>query len=194
MSCRTTHPHRPGTLSPHGLTLIEALLVLVLIGVLLGTLLPGWTEHLARRRVEAASAQLQADLEQLRSGAVARDLGLRMTFRSSAAGSCYLIHEGDAALCSCPADAHGGLVPQCADGARLLNARAWRPDELVVQANIASLRADPRLGGISPSGSVELRAPGLPSLRHVVNLLGRLRLCSVVTDPANTGWRGVSAC
>ncbi|RZS58717.1 prepilin-type N-terminal cleavage/methylation domain-containing protein [Sphaerotilus mobilis] len=189
------HPTCPPGLSPrNGHTLLEALVVLVLIGVLLSAVLPGWTEYLARRRVEAASSQLQADLAELRHTAVARDTGLRMTFRHSAEGSCYLMHNGDAALCDCQPDGQGELIPRCTDGAHLLLARVWRADDLVLRANITSLRADPRQGGVSPSGSIELRAAGLQPLRHVVNLLGRVRLCSVVSDPTLPGWRGLSTC
>lgn len=172
----------------------EALVVLALIAILLSTALPGWTEHLARRRVEAASALLQADLAELRSTAVARDTGLRMTFRNNSQGSCYLMHDGDAALCSCLPDEQGELKPLCVDGARLLQARIWRVEDLTVQANITSLRADPRVGGVSPSGSVELKAPGLQPMRLVINLLGRVRLCSVLTDPSLSGWRGLTSC
>lgn len=183
-----------------GLTLIEALIVLLLIGVLLAVAVPAWSEHLARRRVEAAAALLQADLAELRSAAVARDTGLRLTFRNSPQASCYLLHDGDAALCTCPIDEQGEPAPACADGARLLKARTWPARDLIVQANITSLRTDPRIGNVSPSGSVELRAPGLQPMRLVINLLGRVRLCSVASDegmpasPALPGWRGLSPC
>lgn len=187
-------PAHPSGRRPIGHTLLEALVVLLLIGILLSAVLPGWTEHLARRRVEAASALLQADLAELRGAAVARDTGLRMTFRRHAQGSCYLVHDGDPDLCDCPSDEQGEPVPRCTLGAHLLQGRSWRADDLIVQANVASFRADPRVGGISPSGSVELRAAGLQPLRHVVNLLGRVRLCSVATDAALPGWRGLTSC
>ncbi len=192
--CAFRRPAHPSGRCPIGHTLLEALVVLLLIGILLSAVLPGWTEHLARRRVEAASALLQADLAELRSAAIARDTGLRMTFRRHAQGSCYLVHEGDPDLCDCPVDDQAEPAPRCATGAHLLQGRSWRADDLVVQANITSFRADPRVGSISPSGSVELRAPGLQPLRHVVNLLGRVRLCSVATDAALPGWRGLTSC
>lgn len=193
--CRTRNPEHPARRSPpDGHTLIEALIVLGLIAVLLTFALPGWTEHLARRRVEAAAAMLQADLAELRSAAIARDSGLRMTFRNAASVSCYLLHDGDATLCTCLPDEQGEPVPRCADGARLLQARTWRSADLVVQANVTSLRADPRIGSISPTGSVDLRAPGLQPMRLVINLLGRVRQCSVATEPALPGWRGLSPC
>ncbi|MDP4300075.1 GspH/FimT family protein [Leptothrix discophora] len=188
-------PAHGGASCRRGHTLIEALLVLAVIGLLLGALRPGWQEHLARRRVEAASAQLQADLDLLRAAAIAQNEGLRLTFRSSAAGSCYLLHSGEADRCACDADGQGVLMPRCEHGARLLQARTWRPTELTLQANISSLRVDPRQGSVSPSGSIELRGPGLPALRHVVNLLGRVRLCSVTGgDPSLPRWRGVVSC
>lgn len=179
---------------PRGHTLIEALVVLGLIATLLSLALPGWREHLARRRVEAAAAVLQADLAELRSAAIARDTGLRMTFRSGTQGSCWLLHEGDAAPCDCPPDTQGEPAPRCHDGARLLQARSWLPDELRVSANINSLRIDPRLGSISPSGSVDLRATGLQPMRLVISVLGRVRACSVATDPSLPGWRGLAPC
>jgi type IV fimbrial biogenesis protein FimT len=194
MSCRlpTEHVRRQ---TRRGHTLPEALVVLVVIGLTLVTLLPGWSEHLARRRIEAASAQLQADLELLRATAIAQDEGLRMTFRSDAAGSCYLMHSGEADRCTCEADARGRPQPRCEADVRLLQARSWRPAELMLQANVTSLRVDPRQGNVSPSGSIDLRAPGLPALRHVFNLLGRMRLCSVTGgEPSMPRWRGVQPC
>ncbi|MGY0193560.1 hypothetical protein ACWA7J_00645 [Leptothrix sp. BB-4] len=189
----TVHP--PPARSPAcGHTLIESLFVLALVAVLLKTLLPSWTEHQARRRVEAASAQLLADLELLRASALAGDEVLRVSFHSGVDGSCWLLHSGEPAQCSCSSLVNGRPTPQCTTGARLLQARSWSNRDLLMRANIASLRVDPRLGNMSPSGSIELSAAGLPPLRHVVNLLGRVRLCSVVADPVSPRWPGVGAC
>lgn len=170
-----------------GWTLIELLVVMTVSSLLLAVSLPSFENFLQRRRLDGLSAQLISDLQFLRSSAVAQHTGLRLRLQDNAGGSCYLIHTGAADACSCAADGQA----QCQTGAELLRL-VFVPtsSRLAVQGNVGSMRVDPRLGTFSPAGSIELRsASGGIGLRHVVNILGRVRLCASAGD-----WAGVPAC
>lgn len=170
-----------------GWTLIELLVVMTVSGLLLAVSLPSFENFLQRRRLDGLSAQLIGDLQFLRSSAVAQHTGLRLRLQDNAGGSCYLIHTGAADACGCGADGQA----QCQTGAELLRL-VFVPasSRLAVQGNVGSMRVDPRLGTFSPAGSIELRnTSGSIGLRHVVNILGRVRLCASAGD-----WAGVPAC
>jgi len=170
-----------------GWSLTELLVVMTVSSLLLVVSLPSFEQFVQRRRLDGLSAQLISDLQFLRSSTVARHIGLRLRLQENTGGSCYLIHSGATDACSCSAD---GLA-QCQPGAELLRL-VFVPasSRLAVQGNVSSMRVDPRLGTISPAGSIELHnASGSIGLRHVVNILGRVRLCASAGD-----WAGVPAC
>lgn len=181
-----THPSRCPR-AHRGWTLIELLVVMTVSSLLLAVSLPSFENFLQRRRLDGLSAQLIGDLQFLRSSAVAQHTGLRLRLQDNAGGSCYLIHTGAANACSCAADGQA----QCQPGAELLRL-VFVPasSRLTVQGNVGSMRVDPRQGTFSPAGTIELRnASGSISLRHVVNILGRVKLCASAGD-----WAGVPAC
>jgi len=47
-----------------------------------------------------------------------------------------------------------------------------------VRANVASILFDPLHGTGTPSGSVDVVTPAGQAIRHVVNVMGRVRTCS----------------
>ena len=172
-----------------GFTLIETLVALDVLAIVLTTAVPSFGAFLARRHLDGASAQLQADLHYLRSSSVGLNQALRISVHSNSAGSCYLIHSGDTDRCACTFPVGAEPTGSCDTGAELLRSQAWAGAPVAVRANVASMRVDPRHGTFSPAGSIELQAGDGPVLRHVVNILGRVRLCApgaVVT--------GVPAC
>ncbi|MFM2056323.1 MAG: hypothetical protein RLY71_708 [Pseudomonadota bacterium] len=176
-----------GRTSAGGWTLIELLVVMTVSSLLLAVSLPSFENFLQRRRLDGLSAQLISDLQFLRSSTVARHTGLRLRLQENTGGSCYLIHTGTANACGCAADGQA----QCQPGAELLRL-VFVPasSRLAVQSNVNSMRVDPRQGTFSPAGTIELRnASGSISLRHIVNILGRVKLCASAGD-----WAGVPAC
>jgi type IV fimbrial biogenesis protein FimT len=159
---------------PGGFTVIELACVLSVIAVLLGLAMPGLHALVQHRRLEGLSLQLDADLQHLRSEAVARNTALRMRFQRDALASCYVIHSGPAGSCTClPA-----AGPTCsAGGFALHQARLPMADGVVLHANVGSMRVDPRQGTVSPAGSIQLDSASGRAIRHVVNILGRVRTC-----------------
>jgi type IV fimbrial biogenesis protein FimT len=159
-----------------GLSLVEAAVVLAVTALLAGTAAPGMADFIGARRLDAAATQLATDIQFTRTDAVARNQPLRLSFFVNATeGSCYLIHTGAAALCSCaatgPASCTGGAVPL---KAVQLPAR----ETVSVHANTASVLFDPLHGTASPTATVRVLGANGRAVHHVVNVMGRVRSCA----------------
>jgi type IV fimbrial biogenesis protein FimT len=177
----TTHaPRVPHAARARGLTLVELLVVMALTAVVLHSATLSFSGWLQRQHLLGVSAQFNADLQWLRSAAVTRHRILRLSFQDTLAGTCYLLHSGDADACRCTADARAEPAVQCADGTELLRAALVPASRRIrLQSNVASLRVDPRHGTFTPTGSVDIAAlDGSSALRHVINILGRVRTCT----------------
>ena len=169
-----------------GVTLIEICVVLAIVSILLGTALPSFEKTKQKLGLDGTAAEMSTDLRYVRSEAVARNEGVRISFRAVTGGSCTLIHTGGASDCGC--DAAGNA--QCASGATLLKSLFHRHgDGVAVSANVGSMRFDPTNGTVTPAGTVTIVNGNGQSVRHVVNIMGRVRSCS----PGRTV-KDVSAC
>jgi type IV fimbrial biogenesis protein FimT len=89
----------PGTL--RGITLVEAMVTLAITSIVAGAAMPSFQGLVARQRLEGVATQLATDLQYVRTEAVARNEPLRIPFWSDEGGSCYAIHTGSHAQCSC---------------------------------------------------------------------------------------------
>lgn len=171
-----------------GLTLLELMVSITVLALLAAAAVPSFDGFLQRREALGLSNQLVADVQALRSAALARQEALRLTVRTPALGrgGCYAVHTGAADACTCDSDSD---TIHCT-GAELLRGGVLPTDgRLLLRANVASMRLDPRQGTVSPTGSIEVVARSGPTLKHVVNLLGRVRVCA-----ASGTWSGVPAC
>jgi type IV fimbrial biogenesis protein FimT len=154
------------------------MVVVSVAAILLTLAVPGLQGFLARRHLEGLSAQFVADLQYARTTAVARGERLRLRIQAIDSGTCYLVHNGAADACACLAD----QPPACSPGAQALRV-VYLPgsERSSVRANVASMLIDPRQGTVTPTGSIDIDASDGTSLRHVVNILGRVRLCTPAT-------------
>lgn len=177
---RTKPPPRPTHGSTHGLTLVELLVVLALAAIILHSATLSFSGWLQRQHLLGVSAQFNADLQWLRSAAVLRHRILRLSFQDTDAGMCYLIHSGDAGTCRCRPDLRAEPLVECDDGTELLRAALVPASRRIrLRSNVASLRIDPRHGTFTPTGSIEVSTTdGSSALRHIVNILGRVRTCT----------------
>jgi type IV fimbrial biogenesis protein FimT len=159
-----------------GITLLECSVCLCILCILVGSAVPSFTDMMERQRLHGQSATLLGDLQHMRSEAIMRNRDMRMSFHASAAGSCYVVHAGPAAACSCD----GAGQAQCNPAqAALINARHWQAGESrQVAANVTSILFDPRSGLAAPGGTVRLTDRAGREIRHIVNLRGRVRTCS----------------
>jgi type IV fimbrial biogenesis protein FimT len=159
----------------HGLTLVETCATLAIASILVGTALPSFKESNNKRVLEGSTGELATDLFLARSEAVTRNEGVRVSFHAVPSGSCMVIHTGATADCACDA----GGVAQCTHGARLIKSNYYAASRSVaVTANVASMRFDPIHGTVTPAGTVTIASASGPTVRHVVNIMGRVRTCS----------------
>ena len=158
-----------------GLTLVETAVVAAVAAIIAGVAAPGFDSSLQRRHLEGAVAQLETDIHYARSLAVARNQPLRISFSSSAATSCYVIHTGTANQCSCAADGS----PACLGQAEALRSvRFAAADAVSLSANARSVLFDPVRGTATPTATVQFRADNGMALNQVMNIVGRVRTCA----------------
>jgi len=159
----------------HGVTLIEACATLAIASILVGTAAPSFERVKQKRVLDGVAGEMATDLHYVRSEAVANNEGVRISFRNLAGGTCTIIHTGAAADCQCDADG----AAQCSTGAKLLKSIFYRTGAgVAVSANVASMRFDPINGTVTPAGTVTLTNANGQAIRHVVNIMGRVRSCS----------------
>ncbi|MEO8299238.1 MAG: GspH/FimT family pseudopilin [Burkholderiales bacterium] len=171
----------------HGFTLIELMVCVAVLAVLATLAGPSFDSYLQRRRVEGLSMQLLSDWQFARTSVLARSAPLRLSVYApgSGPGGCYLLHSGAADACSC-----NGEIATCAAGTEVLRQEALPASSRVrLSANVGSMLLDPRLGTVTPGGSIEITGANGDALKHVVSILGRVRVC------ASAGrWAGIAAC
>ena len=168
-----------------GLTLLESLVVLAILGVLLGTAMPHFGKATERRHLEGTAAQLATDIKFTRSLAVAQNGGMRMVFQTAPGGSCYVVHNGATNDCQCtiagPAVCSNGATAQ-----RSVFFAAGGPVQL--QANVGAILFHPVHGTSTPTGTLRVVARSGATVHQVVNIMGRTRTCSP------NGFPGYPAC
>jgi type IV fimbrial biogenesis protein FimT len=158
-----------------GITLIEVCIVIAVAMVLLGNALPSFQDTLTRRSLEGHAAELAGDVQYLRSQVVASNRTLRMSFQSGSAGSCYVIHSGHAADCTCNAEGPA----QCVAGAEPYKSVFLPASGRVrVKSKVQSMVFDPVLGTVSPASTLALIDDRGRAIHHVVNIMGRVSSCS----------------
>jgi type IV fimbrial biogenesis protein FimT len=160
--------------SQRGITLIEAAVAMTLVAIAVSTAVPGFQDLVARKRLEGVATQLATDLQTVRTEAVARNEPVRISFHVDPAGSCYVIHTGAKALCSCT----GPAPATCASDAEQIRT-VWLPvsQRVAVQASAGSILFDPLHGTSTPTGTARVVGPQ-GAIHHVVNVMGRVRSCS----------------
>lgn len=177
---KTSHPPQ----AQRGITLIEACMVLAITTVLATTAAPGMQDLIAARRLDNAANQLATDIQLIRTAAVTRNQALRLSFHARDGGSCYVIHTGAAADCDCsapgPAVCHG-------TAREIKTVTLANTDQISIVPNVASVLFDPMHGTSTPTGTLHVIGAGGREVRHVINVMGRVRSCSPA--PALPGYR-----
>jgi len=182
METKQLQASKPGR--QRGLTLVEATIVLAVIATVAATAAPSMASLIDGRRLAAAATQLASDLHLVRSEAVSRNRAVRLSVHAGADATCWVLHTGAAAQCSC-----GPVGPAvCTGGALEIKTSIWRRDTRVtIEGNVASIVFDPMQGTASPTGTLRVVDARGRAVQHVVNVMGRVRSCS--PDGAVPGWR-----
>lgn len=169
------HPPSPRLPLQRGITLIEALSGLAVASVTLGLAAPGLEAMRQRMELHGAAAQVETDIQFARSEAVARSRTVRMTLHESIGGSCYIVHTGPAAACSCT----GAAGASCGASGEVLRSSFLPADGRVrIRSAVRSMTFDPVKGTVTPTATLRVESRDGRALHQVVNLLGRIRTCS----------------
>ncbi len=173
-----------------GLSLVESLIALAVTSVVLGSVMPSFSAAVERRHLEGTAAQLATDVHYTRSLAVAQNGGIRMSFRADAGGSCYVVHSGAAADCTCATSGPDVGNSVCRNGATAIKTHHFAATAAVrVQANVGSILFHPTFGTSTPTGTLRVVAnKSGQTIHQVVNIMGRVRACTP------SGLAGYPAC
>jgi type IV fimbrial biogenesis protein FimT len=167
----TKHSTHPSDVRQRGVSLLELAIVVAIVGA---AALPSFADHVVARRLDGAATRLAADVQFARSEANARNRPLRLSIRAGADATCWVVHTGNAADCSCSAD---GIA--CGGGALAIKSEVLPLVERVaVSGNVASIVFDPLHGTSTPTGTLRLTDGRGRSVHHIVNVVGRVRSCS----------------
>lgn len=158
-----------------GLTLIEACIVLAVTAIVASSAAPAMQSLIDARRLEGAANQLAADIQFVRTEAVARNEALRLSLHAAPAGSCYVIHTGNAADCTC---AGAGPALCSGDAQQVKTVTIVAAERVALQANVASVLFDPVHGTSTPTGTLRVTGASGRAIHHVINVMGRVRSCS----------------
>lgn len=169
-----------------GFSLVESSIALAITSLALAAGLPGFEAAKERRHLDGVAAQLETDLHFARSAAVARQSNLRLSFRQSGSGACYVVHTGAAGTCTCEADG----PPVCTAGASAVRSvRFATTGPVQLSSNVGAMVFDADKGTVSPTGTITLAGQGGHSVKVVVNIMGRTRTCA-----PTAGLPGYSRC
>jgi len=158
-----------------GITLIEVMVVVALVGIVLGLAAPAFGDLIARQRVRSYSDGLVADIGFARSEAVSRRQTVGIAFGSTDSGDCYAIYVSNGGHCSCsgcPVDAtelKTVRVPR-SDDVRVGRAR----DDAPLMVVFDPVRAAPSVANYD----VNLSHARGQQLRARITTLGQVRVCS----------------
>lgn len=176
LAMATPHRHR-------GFSLIEAAVVIAVTAVVATAAVPSLVAFIDGRRLDAVATALAADVQFVRTEAVARNLAVRISFHDAPGGTCWVVHTGAAAQCRCadtpPALCSGGAV-------EIKTVVLDAADRVSVRANVASIAFDPLHGTSTPTGTLRLVDGTGRAVHHIVNVMGRVRSCTPAGVP---GWR-----
>ncbi|MBT9501312.1 MAG: GspH/FimT family pseudopilin [Burkholderiaceae bacterium] len=164
-----------GKHSVRGVSLVETMVVTAVTAIMSSVALPSLDKARTQRHLEGAAEQLKSDLAYTRGLAVSRNETLRVSFSAAQGGSCYIIHAGTAADCTCTAD--GAAV--CRAPREIL--RVVKLDasaKVTFQTNSRSLAFDPQQGTVTPTATMKLQASSGAEVHQIINIMGRVRSCS----------------
>jgi type IV fimbrial biogenesis protein FimT len=195
----------PTPLQPHqrGLTVIELMVVVALVGVLVALVAPSFRGLMSAQRVRGVNAELVTDLQFARSEAARRNQDVRVGFQDSDTLSCYVAYIEPMALPASGA-ASGGLnggagscdcsltpgIDVCGGGREeIKTVQVPRSTGVAFSASSAAgpilnfgrlSGAQQPLPGASVPGQFEVSVIGTPrgQLRTSVNVAGRPSVCS----------------
>jgi len=177
---------RVAALCARGMTIIELMVVLIVLGVLVSLLVaPAIGGMVARHRVQGVHAELLVDLQLARSEQAQRNgssTPVAITFGGNADVTCYLIHTAPAGVaCDCTRAPGAACLPAgAAQEIKLMTfARAAGVSVAASSPGSAPIKFDPPQGLVTPANVViDVQSATRGQLRTTVSGLGVPTVCS----------------
>ena len=167
--------HRLGARA-RGVTLVECCIAVGIVGVLASQAVPSLDTWTDQQRLTGRANEVAQDIYLMKSTAVMKNQALRLRVYTDDSGSCYVLQAGDDAACSCT----GSGALNCPDPTRppLRSAHFPATDGVTLSSNVKTLTVDSRLGTFSPGATLKIGTTEGREIRHIVNIMGRVRSCS----------------
>ena len=161
--------------SQRGITWVETSIVLAVVAIVASQAAPSMARVIDARRLEGVAVQFATDVQYARTESVARNQPVRLSLHNSAAASCYVLHTGTAAQCTCAA-----AVPAlCSGGAQEIRTVVLpAADGVAIAANAASVLFDPLHGTSTPAATFRILGRQSRAIHQVINVMGRVRSCA----------------
>jgi type IV fimbrial biogenesis protein FimT len=159
-----------------GITLVELLFVLAIVGIITGLALPAYSDAVARARVKSAAESIYGLMQQARSEAPIRDANLSVTVNSAH----WCVGISDIANCDCTLATGATACTLNVAGQKVLHRVLGDEfDQVAVSENFPGVRTtfSPIRRNASPAGTVTVSSNG-QEMQIKIGLIGRIRLCS----------------
>ena len=164
-------------MAQRGVSLIEAMSVLCIVSLAIGSAIPSLGSLRQKADLAGAAAQIETDVQFARGQALALNRTVQLTLREADGATCYIIHTGPAADCTCSGQKPGSSA--CENGSQLLRAVSFASQGMVqVRSASKSITFDPVRGTVTPTATLRIEARDGRRIHQIVNLLGRIRSCS----------------
>lgn len=169
-----------------GITLVEAMVTLAILGILATVAAPSFNDLLLNLKLAGAAADFHSKVSWARTQAVQSGRPVTVQVSTLQTGSCYAIFTGSPSECGCAATGTSCAAPST----------QWLRETLGADSGLAidtpsatgQMTFDPVRGTTSPTMTTIFTASNGKSIRHITNVMGRTKTCS----PNNTG--GLPAC
>ena len=154
-----------------GFTLIEALIILAVIGILTALAVPSFSLLIERKNLEGAAEKMFADFQYAKSEALKRDAQVFISFDPDPGNACYGLALDPGCDCT------GGGIDCVIDGvSKVVNISDYGATGFT-QNFVDETSYDPRRGNIVNIGTVSFTSPSGMAIDVVLSRF-RMKICS----------------